>query len=824
MYSQIHTIWGNITTDKLEELNELLSFPEYKWVIEDFLPTYYALSNMGFELGNGYQFLPTSEENILENLNVPRTVDQLKEIEQVFADWIDINKVEAKYSTGNHEYPHRHNNRVKTYDIEIILKRELLGIAQNQFEKKVRQDMDIDFKISNILELLLYNYILSRKRIYPLEEIEFLKIVPKIVWQDRNDVESFIRTIFSNNADLLSDAVIETISYEFINSKIIDKTLSNIQYKYKALTHNFNSSSCYTSFIYIIPIATWKNKIKPVIDSYKLESVINESLPNLKDEHKKILSKIEFLQLLKQNKVDTNNRIKIEEYERYSDAIEKLSQERVVKIAKTGDILLIIEGCKLDSYMWDCQDEIKKIINKWLRQDLKKTIPEIKKENEKILKKQNQSQKEPKLYSNNIERIPVDSKRILSDTILLGNNKTPKQWGIIGKADQNKSVLLDLNSPHIAFVCGSQGSGKGYTIGVISEMLASNSIPKLSQVEKKATIIVLYKPRDDKKSEFWSIPYQNKVSEEVQKLKAVYEISPQRLIEPENFRIFIDPYIYDKSADTFKDDYSTNNVFPIHVDPSFLTGDEWAIVLAAGDKSDQTYVKRLFSIIETLQFKPPVTLDKIREALENEVTNKRLTEPQVNLAKGRLEILKNYLVGINDDNFINNLAIGGINILDFRKTIRTPDDSFSVMALILSVLQTREGFENETFVFVINEAHTYFRKGISSNFVDYLDNLIKRKRHGGNWLLLDTQLPDDVDDKVIKLSDFLVAHRLNNAVENQILKRAFGDKSRNIPLLDIGQALIFSNESSIGNSKTILANIRPRLTSHGAPTKKTIDD
>lgn len=72
----------------------------------------------------------------------------------------------------------------------------------------------------------------------------------------------------------------------------------------------------------------------------------------------------------------------------------------------------------------------------------------------------------------------------------------------------------------------------------------------------------------------------------------------------------MDPFVFEKAVDLFKGDYGTQNVYPIFVDPSSLTGMQ------------------------------------------------------------RLEILQNYLrirPGVKD--FVDNLAIGGANIFDFRKTI-----------------------------------------------------------------------------------------------------------------------------------------------------------
>jgi membrane-bound metal-dependent hydrolase YbcI (DUF457 family) len=56
--------------------------------------------------------------------------------------------------------------------------------------------------------------------------------------------------------------------------------------------------------------------------------------------------------------------------------------------------------------------------------------------------------------------------------LFIGCDRVPRQWGVIGRSG-GSLVAADLNEPHIVFVCGKQGSGKGYTIGVLCEMLLS---------------------------------------------------------------------------------------------------------------------------------------------------------------------------------------------------------------------------------------------------------------------------------------------------------------------------------------------------------------
>ncbi len=184
-----------------------------------------------------------------------------------------------------------------------------------------------------------------------------------------------------------------------------------------------------------------------------------------------------------------------------------------------------------------------------------------------------------------------------------------------------------------------------------------------------------------------------------------------------------------------------------------------------------------------------------------------------------MEILEDYF---GPDDFIDDLIIGGVNIIDFRKSIYQPDDIFTIMTLIISKLQNKKGLEREPFVFIVNEAHMYFKKGISKEFLRTVDNLIRRKRHGANWLLLDTQLPTDVDEKIINLSDIKIIHFTGKTIDVPIFKRTLEKYKDNLFELKIGECIILSNESSIGLSKPIKVQIRPRITKHGRETKKAI--
>ncbi|MFC1803728.1 hypothetical protein ACFL0D_07170 [Thermoproteota archaeon] len=434
-----------------------------------------------------------------------------------------------------------------------------------------------------------------------------------------------------------------------------------------------------------------------------------------------------------------------------------------------------------------------------------------------LSKQEPESEPEPYFIPSVINEDPHETRdrliqNELNPEVYLGVDGTPVQWGLMGKKGID-NVAVDLNEPHIVFVCGKQGSGKGYTIGVITEMLLSKTIPKISQVKKPATIIVFHKPREDARSEFWSIINPNNKYEEIEILQEEYSVKPQRVISDSNLRIFIDPFVYDNEREKFEDDYSTK-AYPIAINPSRLTSEDWPYVLSIGRKSGSMYVKKIFQIIKKTQYDDDFGLDKIRRYIDVSDLNPN----QKSFANMRLETLQDYLGG---GDFLRNLQIGGVNIFDLRKIMMEPDDIFSVMMLVISSLLNDTRTEREQFVFVINEAHDYLRKGLSKDFTDYINYLIRKKRHAGTWLMLDTHFPDDVDPKVIKGSDIKIFHK-SDIISSNLLKQIVDGTPIPPHHLETGQAIIRADKSNLGPDHVLVIQIRPRLTHHGGATKTAI--
>jgi|GEM_PF-2643045 len=421
--------------------------------------------------------------------------------------------------------------------------------------------------------------------------------------------------------------------------------------------------------------------------------------------------------------------------------------------------------------------------------------------------------------------IPEPNKQNLGNEIIIGTKDTPQQWGIIGRTHDSRIVKMDLNAPHVVFVCGKMGTGKGYDIGVMCEMLSSDSIDNISSIEKRGTIVVFYDGERDIPSEFNKINEQNDIQKEIDLLR-VYGVEPKKLLDNNKIKIFLDPTVYDKYYDTFKTQYDSDNIQKIQIDPATLEPEDWALSLSVGN-SKALYIDGIFEIIRKLG-KTDCNLENINNGLKES----KLSQSQKKLAKNRLNIFKEFFNGNND--FLDDLVIGGINIFDMRRMMYRPEHIFSIMTLIVSRIENRQKLTDKygqfPVIFVINEAHKYLKpKKVSHQFVDKFIGLIKRKRHGGNWLIIDTHEPNEVDNKFVTHSDIKIIHQLDVVKESPKELKPIIKKSPKKPSkLEIGEAIITADYLLDGDIKLqnvpLIVKIRPRITKHGGATKTAIGE
>lgn len=365
----------------VDELKELLERPNYSWVKEDLLPAYHVLSKMKSEKGNGYQFIPTSEENLLLNLKDDIKLSDLLEVEQVFVNWVDREEVEeAEYTTVK---VHHHNDKKyhskNDYKIKINVTGSLLNIGKEQLNMRKGE-----WSIENVQDLLFFKYLLSNTNVKKLGDTDFLSIVIKdaagmrrgaeyeqhkrSIKNHKHSIKNLVRRLISCNKAFLSDVVLETITQELMREEFFYECMDSIPGRYKAAEHHFNVGSCILRYRYAVPSEIW-SEIRTKIESIDYASVIKTSLSKIEEGYGDLRNEIKFLEILKNEKVDANNPMKTSDHESFSDVIEQLNMDEITRIAPTGDIILLADERTIDARIDSIEKEIVAMILRWLNEE-----------------------------------------------------------------------------------------------------------------------------------------------------------------------------------------------------------------------------------------------------------------------------------------------------------------------------------------------------------------------------------------------------------------------------------------------------------------------
>ena len=127
---------------------------------------------------------------------------------------------------------------------------------------------------------------------------------------------------------------------------------------------------------------------------------------------------------------------------------------------------------------------------------------------------------------------------------------------------------------------------------------------------------------------------------------------------------------------------------------------------------------------------------------------------------------------------------------------------------------------------LIDEAHVVAGKDTESPARNALVEFVKRGRDAGLSLVLATQQPSAVDDRILSQINLSINHRLtfqsdvNAAISRIPTKIVSSMRTGGATITDFGDMLRYldSGDCFIGDqctSRTILIKIRPRVTAHG---------
>ena len=406
----------------------------------------------------------------------------------------------------------------------------------------------------------------------------------------------------------------------------------------------------------------------------------------------------------------------------------------------------------------------------------------------------------------------VDYEEPQCDTIIGRTDMSP-QYGIIGKAVMTKRMIgMDLNECNTISLFGVQGAGKSYTIGTVTEM----TMRQFSHVNKlpspMASVIFHYSESMDYAPEFTSMVYANDDEKQIAKLKAEYGAEPKSIRDV----VLLCP---EAQVEQRKEEYPDLEVFPIAFDSKELNVQDWMFLLGAVG-NDSTYVKELKQIMRRCRH--DLSLANIKSGVES---SSYLSASQKNLALQKLNFASEY---ISDGNNLNrHLKPGRLVIVDLRDEWIEKDEALGLFVVMLNIFASVKAVEGLSFnkFIVFDEAHKYMN---NPDLVDSITTAIREMRHKGVSIMIASQDPMSLPNKIIELSSIVLLHKFSSPAWVKHIQKSITAlqmlSATEMASLGPGEAYLWAGKSSDKSimQRPIKISIRPRVTKHGGDTIKAV--
>jgi len=424
----------------------------------------------------------------------------------------------------------------------------------------------------------------------------------------------------------------------------------------------------------------------------------------------------------------------------------------------------------------------------------------------------------------------------MSYDITLGRNESDKKLfgkdgliyigkGFVKMGQYNSlsnKLYLDVARSHVVLVAGKRGSGKSYTLGVLTEEISS--LPK--EISQNIASLIF-----DTMGIYWTMKYEN---EKDKSLLQDWDLKPKNL----PVKIFVPFGHYSNFID---------NGIPVDesfaLDPTELDPEDWIITFGLNLINPvSVLIER--TLINLKENKKNFTIKNILEDLEKD---KRSEKETINAAVGLFEAAETWGIFAREKmkpTKTKDLIKGGItSILDL--SAYNSIGAFNVRALVISLLSRKifqermnsrrieevrsisRGLDYSSFTekkeyplvwLFIDEAHEFLPKDEKIISTDALIQILREGRQPGISIVLATQQPGKIHTDVMTQADIVLAHRvtskpdieaLNNMMQSYLTDTIQGYMN-DLPGLK-GSAIILDDNSE----RIYPMRMRPRFTWHG---------
>lgn len=395
-----------------------------------------------------------------------------------------------------------------------------------------------------------------------------------------------------------------------------------------------------------------------------------------------------------------------------------------------------------------------------------------------------------------------------------------------GKYEEVGEVHLDLAFPHCMLVVGKRGTGKSYTLGVLSEGFGLMD----KNMRDRVSVVII-----DTMSVFHSLKTPNTNESEVDRLEDFKDLKPK------GFGDFVDVFVPETSI--FKQKKKGEDIYYDYVlklplnevdisdwlslfdlDITSKVGTSLSKIISDLKKKNEFIgFSDIYRSIDNSSF-PTNIKETLRELFgmveETGLFGKRGTSFGDLIEGGKVSVMDISYLGRLGNIDLRNVVVKIIaDRLMRERTLSTTVEMQSQARLIDSDKDLDISKENPMVYLVMDEAHLFLPSDASTISSDVLIDWVKLGRHPGLSTIFCTQEPSAIHESVIRQSDLLIAHNVTSRDDIEALgkaKQSYMSSSEDIQKV-VSEMEFKKGLTAIFDDKTRrmeMCRIRPRLSLH----------
>lgn len=381
------------------------------------------------------------------------------------------------------------------------------------------------------------------------------------------------------------------------------------------------------------------------------------------------------------------------------------------------------------------------------------------------------------------------------------------QYGLLGFHIGNESaiekgepIFLNVNAPNSAFICGSQGSGKSYTLSCMLEncLLKKQDTGPVS--EPVAGVVFHY-----------DVDSSNSLAEAAQlcsrgiKVNVLVSQSNERVLRPR----------YEQLAKK----YGNLTVQPLLLRSRDLSIERMNKLMALADKEGPVplYMEVVQRILREMAIRGSTIFDyrAFRATLAAEV----FTRDQNGPLALRLGLLESFMhpddkpgtLTRSEESMKSLLEVqpGTLTIIDLSDTFIDASTVCLLFDICLSLIKKKRPVSG--LVVALDEAHKFMNKSAAADsFTERLLTTVREQRHNATRVIVATQEPT-ISEKLLDLCSMSIVHRFASPAWFASIRDHLGGASKmisssegqcemfeEITELNVGESLVFCPSAFVG--------------------------